>query len=79
MVPGSKEAAQSPPCTLTLVVPCYNEEHSLTHCIERVWALRSSQLKLEIIIVDDCSKDKSLAIARELAEPHTEVKFFSMR
>jgi dolichol-phosphate mannosyltransferase len=60
--------------TLTLVVPCYNEEQTLTHCIERVLALRSDQLKLEIIIVDDCSKDKSLEVARALEKEHPEIR-----
>jgi glycosyltransferase involved in cell wall biosynthesis len=60
-------------CTLTLVVPCYNEEATLAHCIERVLALRSEQLRLEIIIVDDCSQDGSLAVARALEQQHPEI------
>src|SRR5260370_35948113 len=60
--------------TLTLVVPCYNEEATLAKCIERVMALRSDSLGLEIIIVDDCSKDRSLEIAGELAKSHSEIK-----
>ena len=63
-----------PSCTLTLVVPCYNEEATLARCIERVLELRSDTLRLEIIIVDDCSKDKSLEIARELERQHAEVR-----
>ncbi|MBA3029612.1 MAG: glycosyltransferase [Desulfobacteraceae bacterium] len=62
------------PCTLSLVVPCYNEEKTLAHCIEKVLALRSEQLKLEIIIVDDCSKDKSFEIALTLEQRFPEVK-----
>lgn len=61
-------------CTLTLVVPCYNEESTLTRCIERVLELQSEQLKLEIIIVDDCSKDKSLEVARALERQHPEIR-----
>jgi glycosyltransferase involved in cell wall biosynthesis len=60
--------------TLTLVVPCYNEELTLAHCIERVLELRSEQLKLEIIIVDDCSKDTSLEVAQELERKHPEIR-----
>ena len=66
--------ALAKPCTLTLVVPCYNEEATLARCIERVLELRSETLQLEIVIVDDCSKDRSLAIARELARQHAEIK-----
>jgi glycosyltransferase involved in cell wall biosynthesis len=60
--------------TLSLVVPCYNEEHTLAGCIERVLALRSESLQLEIIIVDDCSTDRSLEIARELERRHAGIK-----
>lgn len=60
--------------TLTLVVPCYNEELTLRHCIERVLALRSEQLSLEIIIVDDCSTDNSLEVAHALKNSHPEIK-----
>jgi dolichol-phosphate mannosyltransferase len=59
--------------TLSLVVPCYNEEKTLNACVARVLALASDDLKLQIIIVDDCSKDNSLAIARGLASQHPEV------
>lgn len=61
-------------CTLTLVVPCYNEEATLEKCIDRVLKLQSETLQLEIIIVDDCSRDKSLEIAKGLAQQHPEIK-----
>jgi dolichol-phosphate mannosyltransferase len=61
------------PVRLSLVVPCYNEEATLAPCIERVLALQSSQLLLQILIVDDCSKDKSLQVAKELERLHPEV------
>ena len=64
------------PYTLTLVVPCYNEEATLANCVERVLALKSETMHLEIIIVDDCSKDKSLKVARALEQQHSEVKVF---
>jgi dolichol-phosphate mannosyltransferase len=59
--------------TLSLVTPCYNEEKTLRECISRVLALASNDLKLEIIIVDDCSKDDSLAMARKLAFRNPEI------
>jgi dolichol-phosphate mannosyltransferase len=53
--------------TLSLVIPCYNEEKTLESCVERVLAIRDASLDLELIIVDDCSKDGSLAVGRALA------------
>jgi len=64
------------PPTLTLIVPCYNEESTLANCIERVMALKSPTLQLEIIIVNDCSRDDSLAVARKLETRIPEVKVF---
>jgi glycosyltransferase involved in cell wall biosynthesis len=61
------------PKTLSLVVPCYNEQNTIENCIQRILPLASADLNLQIIIVDDCSKDNSLAIARELAKIHPEV------
>src|SRR5260221_11199827 len=52
--------------TLSLVIPCYNEEKTLEACVENVLAIADETLDLELIIVDDCSKDRSLAVARGL-------------
>ena len=59
---------------LSLVIPCYNEEKTLERCIERVRAIETENIKLELIIVDDCSKDKSLNVANELAQKYSNVK-----
>lgn len=54
----------------TVVVPCYNEEETLQESIKALLNIQDDQLTLEIIIVDDCSKDNSLNIANELAKKH---------
>jgi glycosyltransferase involved in cell wall biosynthesis len=53
---------------LSIIIPCYNEERTLQECVHRVLAIQDETLVLELIIVDDCSKDKSLEIARGLVE-----------
>jgi len=55
-------------------VPCFNEESTLSACIERILSLRQQGLDIEIIIVDDCSKDKSYEVAGHLAEKFKEVR-----
>jgi glycosyltransferase involved in cell wall biosynthesis len=45
---------------LSIIIPCYNEEKTLEHCVDRVLAIQDETLELELIVVDDCSKDKSL-------------------
>ena len=58
---------------LSLVIPCYNEENTLETIVKEVLKLKSDELALEIVIVDDCSTDKSREIARKLAEQHKEI------
>lgn len=60
---------------LSLIVPCYNEERTLAVCVERILGLKQQGIDLEIIIVDDCSKDKSREISVQLAEKYANVRF----
>ncbi len=53
--------------TLTVVIPCYNEEHFIEKVIQRV---RAVELADQIVIVDDGSTDRSRDILRQLqADP----------
>jgi dolichol-phosphate mannosyltransferase len=63
--------------TLSIVVPCYNEERTLAACIERVLWIQNDSLRLEILIIDDCSTDQSLTIAQFLSESFPEIKVIS--
>lgn len=60
--------------TLTLIIPCYNEERTLERCIRRVQAIADETLALELIIVDDCSQDNSVAVAEKLVAEHGNIK-----
>lgn len=62
---------------LTLIVPCYNEEKTLRRCVDRCMELAQHGVRLEIIIVNDCSTDNSESIAREIALENPVVKVFS--
>lgn len=60
---------------LSIVVPAYNEEHTVGDIIDRLEkTLRLANLDAEILVIDDCSKDKTLEIARS-----RRVKVFSLR
>jgi glycosyltransferase involved in cell wall biosynthesis len=54
--------------TLSVVVPCYNEERTLEACLDTLVAIADESLELQVIVVDDCSKDRSLEIAQSLTE-----------
>lgn len=55
---------------LSLVIPCYNEEKTLKGIVDEVLKLRDHGVDLELVIVDDCSKDGSWKVAQEIAEDH---------
>lgn len=59
---------------LSLVIPCYNEEATLEGIVDEVLKLASDDLALELVVVDDCSKDGSRVVAERLARKHSEVK-----
>lgn len=59
---------------LSIVIPAYNEEHSLVRCIERVLAIAEADLELEVLVVDDASTDGTLKYAQELALQHAQVR-----
>ena len=55
---------------LSVVVPVYNEEGTLASVVEKL--LQLEQL-LEVVIVDDCSSDRTAEIAVQLANTHHQV------
>lgn len=58
---------------LSIVIPCFNEERTLCYCVENVLSIADETLSLELIIIDDCSTDKSLSIARELEAENSRI------
>jgi glycosyltransferase involved in cell wall biosynthesis len=59
------------PATLSIVVPAFNEEATLARVVEK---LMHVPYLFEIVIVDDCSTDKTLEIARQLAAKYPQVR-----
>ena len=58
---------------LSLVIPCYNESKTLPLIVDRVLRLKSDNLDVELVIVDDCSSDDSKSVAEKLASGHPEI------
>jgi len=65
---------------ISLVIPCYNEEGNLRELIKAIRAaVEPLKICYEIVITDDCSKDKSWEILKELAaaDPRIRVQKFA--
>ncbi|HWK26860.1 MAG TPA: glycosyltransferase family 2 protein [Solirubrobacter sp.] len=56
---------------MTVVIPCFNYGRFLPDAVESV--LTQEGVDVDVVIVDDCSTDNSLAIARALAARHPAV------
>jgi len=61
---------------VSIVVPVYNSASTLRRAITS--ALRQSLDEIEILIVDDCSLDTSLALARELATDDDRIRILAL-
>jgi glycosyltransferase involved in cell wall biosynthesis len=63
----------NPQVKLSVVMPVYNERATLREVIERVFAL---PLEIELICVDDGSRDGSVEILRELEGKYPQLRVF---
>ena len=66
--------------TVTLIVPCYNEEASLPIFYDAVCdvAAQLPQYAVSMLFINDGSKDGTLPILRELAQKDERVRYFSL-
>ena len=65
--------------TLTLIIPCYNEEQALPYFYEEVCRVGEelTNYQLELLFVDDGSKDGTLSVIKGFAEQDERVKYLS--
>lgn len=65
--------------TLSLIVPCYNEEEALPIFYEEACKVTNTmtQVNIEFLFVDDGSKDKTMDVVKELAAKDERVHYVS--
>jgi polyisoprenyl-phosphate glycosyltransferase len=63
---------------VTFVIPVYNSEKTIGEVVNRILTLYSKKFSLEIILVNDCSKDNTANVCRELCKKHSNIKFISL-
>jgi glycosyltransferase involved in cell wall biosynthesis len=65
---------------LSIVVPVFNEQESITETVRRLVDLRlkiAGEVDIELLFVDDGSKDQSLPLLRQMAECNEFIKIIS--
>lgn len=55
---------------ITFAVPCYNSEEYMKHCIDSILVAKND---IEIIIINDGSKDNTLKIAKEYEKKYPDI------
>lgn len=65
---------QNPPL-ITVICLCYNHEKFVVECLQSV--IQQSYPSIEMIIVDDCSTDRSKSIIEEWVKDHPQVRFMA--
>ena len=62
---------------LSIIIPVYNEERTVRKIVDKVERVSLQDIKKELIIVDDCSKDNSLGIIKDLIKKYKNIKLIS--
>jgi Glycosyl transferase family 2 len=65
------------PPTVSVVIPCYNYARFLPEAVRSV--LEQDGVRVDVVIVDDASSDRSLQVAYELAADHPAVTVLAHR
>jgi len=59
---------------LSIVIPCYNEKHTIEKILSEIEAVNLGAIKKEVIIVDDYSSDGTRNILLKIVKSNKEVK-----
>ena len=62
--------------TVSIIVPSYNEEKTVARTLDSLLALEYPKDKLDIMVVDDGSRDSTRAVAEAYAAQHAQIKYF---
>ncbi|MBN2454663.1 glycosyltransferase [Candidatus Woesearchaeota archaeon] len=65
---GRKYEAVRKDLPVSVLVPCYNEEKNISSCLESILGSDYDMSKVEIIVIDDGSKDATGEVVRKIIE-----------
>ena len=66
-IDAKPEKVQKPDKPLSVLIPCYNEEKNIGSCLNSIFRSDYDISKLDIIVIDDGSKDNTLEVVKKMA------------
>lgn len=65
---------------ITFFVPCFNEEENIVNTLNAIYAAASAtSLSYEILVIDDCSRDGTVALVEEYQHLHANIPIILKR
>lgn len=64
---------------VSIIVPCYNEEKNIANCLNNILSLDYPYRKMEIIVINDGSTDRTMDILKQFNKKHKEIRIFNYK
>jgi glycosyltransferase involved in cell wall biosynthesis len=61
--------------SVSVIIPSYNYAHYLPECVHSALAESNPQLRIEILVIDDCSTDDTALVGKGLAASDSRIEF----
>ena len=58
---------------ISFIIPAYNASETIVRCLNSIYSLALKTTDLEVIIIDDCSKDNTIQIIEQYAVTHPNI------
>ena len=55
----------------SFIIPAYNASATIVRCLDSIYTLGLSMQEFEVICIDDCSTDNTIAVIEQYAKQHT--------
>ncbi len=59
---------------VAVIIPVRNEEHNIGGCLNGILAQRYPWAKIQVLVVDDHSTDRTVALAKAVAQTHAQIR-----